>query len=545
MNKVNYIIYTLAFLLSAGSVAAQVDSMVVDSTALDTLRMADGINVDEVTVLKEFDAKLIDASSIDYEPDLPASVERTAKYQYDITVVPLELEYPDPVIKPYAMPTDPPHDVFKYHLEGGYGNMKNPSARLGVQHSFADRLDINFYGAFDGLDNSDEVSNQKFNDAKAGLALDFYKFDNHVLDLDLGGNWRQQNYYSSTQDSVQNVDVLVLRPTIGIRNIVANNGFRYRASIGSSIGIVDDRSAETGLSLDSEVWRDMGRDSRLGLELHGVVNDYLQGDGRDQGALLRGRLAYELRRSAYWFKVGAAGVYSEEEIVPWPSAEVGVNISNGRFQALAGAALEAKDNMVSSMSREVAYVDEVLDSWKPSVFRKLYAGLRGNLGLVSYDGRVTYSQVDNYLMWDFYDGDKVKPIYDDGIVVEIAGSAEAKVREWVAVGGRVRQQIVDLDTEDDILGVPLFELGAYGQFRFWDGKLSVRPELMLRSAAATRDGEAEGNEQVDLSVEARYGIGRHSGVYVRVLNVLDQSYRRFPLNNGVGLHGQAGAWLRF
>ena len=78
-------------------VAAQVDST--------------KIQLNQVEVIKTFEANLEDAKKVQIKSVLPVQKEFNPQYSYDISIVPIELKYHDPQIKPLAMTPDGPFKV--------------------------------------------------------------------------------------------------------------------------------------------------------------------------------------------------------------------------------------------------------------------------------------------------------------------------------------------------------------------------------------------------------------------------------------------------
>jgi len=73
------------------------DTLITES---DTIITNTGvIEVDQVEVIKAFEAKLEDAKKISIQPKIKPIIPVEKTYDYNITIVPLSIEYPDPVIK--------------------------------------------------------------------------------------------------------------------------------------------------------------------------------------------------------------------------------------------------------------------------------------------------------------------------------------------------------------------------------------------------------------------------------------------------------------
>jgi hypothetical protein len=120
MTKYIYILFLLMPLM----VSSQVE---VDTVVTDSIKQ---IQVDQVEVLKAFNATLQTATQFSLKPELKQPEKVSHSYHYTVTIVPLELEYPDPVMRPLAMKEDPPFEVKKLYAKLGYGSIKNPYADI-------------------------------------------------------------------------------------------------------------------------------------------------------------------------------------------------------------------------------------------------------------------------------------------------------------------------------------------------------------------------------------------------------------------------------
>ncbi|MBK8886386.1 MAG: hypothetical protein IPN46_07450 [Saprospiraceae bacterium] len=133
----------------------------VDSTKLD---------IKQVEVVKSFEANLEQANIVVVKPVSPAQKVFNPKYEYDISIVPLELKAPDPQIKPLAMNPDGPFLVKKGFFHAGYGIKKNPEILGGYHWSKKDNYDAGIVLNYQSLDNSANVPYQKYSDA----GIDFH-----------------------------------------------------------------------------------------------------------------------------------------------------------------------------------------------------------------------------------------------------------------------------------------------------------------------------------------------------------------------------------
>ncbi len=102
------------------------------------------IQLNQVEVIKTFEAILEDAKKIQIKSVLPVQKEFKPQYKYDISIVPIELKYPDPQIKPLAMNADATFKVNKGFIYAGYGLRKNPEVMAGYHTSKKDTYEAGF-----------------------------------------------------------------------------------------------------------------------------------------------------------------------------------------------------------------------------------------------------------------------------------------------------------------------------------------------------------------------------------------------------------------
>jgi len=190
-----YIYTTIITLLALGSQAQETVPLTTasDTSATDTLTELKKIEVDEVEVIKAFEVKLGEAKRIAVGPKLQKVTPVKKEYKYDITIVPADIEYPDPVIKPLAMNPDPQPHVDHFYAKLGYGTYKSPYADVSyynlVPELYSFTIDAHHYG----FDNSAEDINQKVQETELNLAGDYLLGENNIIGLDLNGSLSNRN----------------------------------------------------------------------------------------------------------------------------------------------------------------------------------------------------------------------------------------------------------------------------------------------------------------------------------------------------------------
>lgn len=557
--KANYthLLLTLAMALVTSIVTAQVLDTItsVDSLTLDSIPLLEGINVDDVEVIKAFSAKLSDAKSIKVKPVIPATPTRNAKYDYDVTIVPLELEYPDPVIKPYAMRPDPVEDQYRGFVEAGYGSVSNPHARAGYSVR-GDKVEIRAIAGYDALDTKTGLSNVQrmqrlYGDVAATVAIgDHHRYAGKVdagmetyavfdqrLNVPVGGPLEAVD---------RDINRVELSNAWGTKAPV--NGWRYNADFTTTYVEEDfnDRS-EIGGHLD--LYASKAHSDLVSYQFDGGLWAYNTSaedtDNQHMGGHLTPYLS--LHRDGWWADIGA-DVFLSDSTIFWPKFEVGLNIGNGNYQPYLGSQLITEVNSNHHILQYNQYADNAAP--RTTASRSIYLGIRGQISRLTYDATASYNQVVDHI---FYNPDTpllpaalMEATYLDANIVTIKAHAELQLLEHIAIGGSLRQRIFDMaDEEESPWGQPLFEMDAYSNIDLFDDRLLLRPTLHLASIATYDIPNNPANGLADLSVHADYKVGRQFSIYGQANNLLDNEYQRWADYPTVGINFAGGIKVKF
>ena len=124
--------------------------------ATDTI--PEGISVDEVQVVKAFEANLKKARNYDVKPEIPTIPVTHPNYKYKLTLTPIKIDYPEPQLRPLAMKPDDPFDVNRFYAKLGYGTIQNPW----VDISYSDvQKESHYFGIGAHYDAADQSKTSK------------------------------------------------------------------------------------------------------------------------------------------------------------------------------------------------------------------------------------------------------------------------------------------------------------------------------------------------------------------------------------------------
>lgn len=132
-----------------------------------------GLETEDITVVKDYEARIADAQKINVNPsindvDLPTPVLR-----YTVPSRLMELKYPPHEMKPYAMPKVKAMDYNDSYVKLGFGTQYSPLAELVYINREVENLEFGaFYKHFSSY--GQKVENQKFRDNDLGVFAKYY-----------------------------------------------------------------------------------------------------------------------------------------------------------------------------------------------------------------------------------------------------------------------------------------------------------------------------------------------------------------------------------
>ncbi len=116
----------------------------------------DTLGLEKVEVIKNFEVEIVEANKVKLKPQAPKINEIERVFNYNIGVVPLDIKYPDPIIRPFAMETDDGPDIYSFYAKLGYGNLNSPLIDAGYNFYLEDLYNFGIHAyhhaAEDSLD---------------------------------------------------------------------------------------------------------------------------------------------------------------------------------------------------------------------------------------------------------------------------------------------------------------------------------------------------------------------------------------------------------
>ena len=552
VNLLSLLVLTLLSLPSSVLRAQEGNTTTTTTIQQDTIDLPS----EQVEVIKEYEAQLAEAKRLNISPTLPKTNTIPKNYDYNVTIVPVEIEYPKPVIRPLAMKpgTVDPTNVAWARL--GYSTLKSPYFHGGYNFNSDDDFHVSAKYLHQGATDEKPIlrkfnRNQLIIDADYQLAdLEVYTqiegdlLNRYLYGIDTIGEFNRDDF----KRSVNNFSFVV-----GLRNTTINESdvhFDVSPFVSlTTINALDTKELNTGLNITSIKKVSDNNAFSLDLDL-----SYTSVNQDDVASNFTANLTpyFIFRLDALKMDLGVNYIYGAGANYIWPQVKIQYDISGERLGVMIGSDQKNMVNNYKNLSQINHFISPTLDSISNQVEQNIYAGANGNLfNALQYEAKVGYRQTKNMAL--FQDAFLGQPFDftlapQDVNAVFVEGYIGYQVFDWLKVDGRVSQQFFDTESPlNSVWYTPAFELDGGATLTDPNNKYRVRAMLSLASQADFLDFDivSQTNAQYELSIDAEYFFTDHIGVFLQANNLLNNEYERWNRYPRYGIHLIGGASVKF
>ncbi len=516
---------------------------------------------ESVDVIKQFNARLIDAERFVVPPILPAVDTSNRRQYYNILAKPLNVNYPAPKIRPLEWRSDPTTDIYKTYLQAGMGYPR--AFYFDGSHDFVTKDDLNIGVDFNhySADNSKNLENQRFGSTQINGNAVFKTDKGFSVGGNIGYKTNTLYFYGyndldddfPTQLSYDAKDVKQRFNTFYADAKVYNSeptvaDFNYSASV-NLYAMADNYAArETGfdLGLTGTKWFD--KKHPLSLTLQTDFTGYEDTTSQSlNNFFLKPNFGFHSDR--FRFKVGANIASHTDEFYIYPDLEASVNVVDNLITAFAGIEGGLQKNNFRNLTDYNPFLSSRIDI-RNSFYTNFYGGIKGEFKGVKYRGQVGFKNVDNLALF-VTNGDSIprfNVLYDTANIVTISGEISTQLFDNLGLIASVSQNVFDLKREERPWHLPSLTFNVGAVMSMLEKKLKIRGDLYLQNGVPVRSGGTESrnlNPLVDVSAGAEYQLTDNIGVFARVNNMLNNKRQRWQHYPVLGLNGLVGLTARF
>lgn len=534
---------------------------------------------EEVEVIKDFDARLIETEKVEIIPILPKTNNVSKTQTYTIPSRSLQVEYLPPKIRPLAMKRDELPKQYDGFFKLGYGVPSSPYAEASY-YTFKDNLNIG--GRFKHHSaNFKNIENQRFANNEAELKGAYYRDEGFAIGGNLGYTADQVHYYGYN-DNVNPVDSTgvtgvnreQVKQTFNTLKVGGSffNGERTQGDLNYKAGFnfynTRDNFAtkETGFEAHFGVTKWIADKHALNVGLKTDITSYKDGDRANADSLKQNLNNFYLtpnftyHADAFKIKIGANLVAVDGEFNFFPDIEASANVVGNKFTVFAGAEGSLQKNTLKSITDYNPFVKTFGSlQIRNTDYNHFYGGIRGAFGAFNYKGQAGFKTVKNLALYlnDYEDFittnagqvslNRLEVLYDDGNIFNVQGSLEAPLFKGFNLGGTVSVNAYDMDNQEKAWHLPATEFNVNATYKMLEEKLLLKGELFVANGVPyiTPEGNTDNlNALLDVSAGAEYILTDNFSAFLNINNLLDNnrerwnSYQTYGLNILVGIQGR-------
>jgi hypothetical protein len=268
--------------------------------------------------------------------------------------------------------------------------------------------------------------------------------------------------------------------------------------------------------------------------------------------------SFTFHGSAIKIKAGVNLASHNDEYLPFPEAEVVVNLTGNELAFYTGITGGLDKNTFRSLTTYNPYLntqfpDETLRNTK---YFNVYAGLKGNLKFLEYMVQGGYKPTNDLPLYFFRHIDDNLLIhdfdirYDDVNIINISASLKATILKNLALTGTLSQNIYDTNDEQKAWHLPALDVNFMAVYTTSDNKLKAKAQLNLQDGVTANDLGGVNrwtnlNALYDISLGGEYWFVKKFGAFLEVNNLLNNKRQRWIYYPTYGVNVLAGITARF
>ncbi len=510
---------------------------------------------EEVNVVKEFDARLLESKQILIPGVLPKDDSLYFEYQYEVETYKPELEYLPPVIRPIAAVTQEEPTPYNIWLKGGVGLPRALMIDGEATVINNEDLKLNAYAKHHSMNNSGKLENQKAALNSYGLEGTHFMQNETAVKANLGYDINSFRWYGENE----NVPVLDEFTALNRYNklhggVTVFNAFDtekkldYSATMDFYRFSNSNATRESGVDLLFSAGKLFDDNSKIFFDLDIELSTLRDTQTRKLNNFAFGG-GYRFSLDKARFNLGAQIASHNDKFYLFPRLEALYQITTPIF-LYAGAEGGLQRNNFLALGEYNPFITPIFGDINNNKYYNYYLGVKSKLNYFQLDASVGYQTNTNLALFrtGFENPRAFEVLYDTVRTTYLKGSITAEPTRGMTLLAFVQQNFFSLDQQVKAWGRPTFEAGVHSSYKMIDNKLLIRIQLDLLGNIhqLTFDGsEEKSNLLMDFSLGGNYFFTENIGVFVDLNNVLNNRFKRWYNTPTFGINVMAGATVRF
>ena len=519
---------------------------------------------DNVTVLKYFDAQLLDANKISIPPTLPALDTNTQRQNYVVPPHPSDIQYDAPKLRPLGMKSARKEEDYNGFVKLGGGVPNTLYGEGGYYFKSDEKFDGKVWLKHHRLNADKSVENQRFQKTQGLISSNIFLPNNLATQVDLGYTYDRVHFYGYNQDSLEftpertRQDYKILDLGARLYNSARNDAdlnFAVTPKFYLFNDFYSNRETQFSLGLSATKWFNEKHAFRVNIQ-----PDFTSFKDTVQQKLNNIYLqpSFTMHFDFLQLKIGANFVNNRDVFSIFPDAEVSVRVFGDGVQIFAGATGDLRKNTYRTLAEYNPFIQIRGTNLRNTRWENYYGGLKGDLGWLEYNLQGGYSKAsDLALHQTLFTAEGItrfRVVYDTVKIVNFQGTVKITPFPNLSIIGTLSQNIFDTETsgtpadEQAVWGLPEIEGNFSAIYTLLEGKASIKSSLHLADKIAflNEAGDFEKSKAlVDFSLGGTYNFTENIGAFLDINNILNNRRERWYRYPTIGTNFLVGIAARF
>ncbi len=542
-----YLLFALAFISLSQTAIAQKD-----------------LEGDNVTVVKTFDAQLLEANKINVPPILPALDTTVQKQNYFVPPHPSNIKYDPPKIRPLGVKAAPKEAYYNGFAKLGVGVPNAIYGEGGYYFKSKDKFDAKVWLKHHQMSADKAIENQKFQKTQAQITSNIYLPKNLAAQVDLGYTFDRVHFYGYDHDSLKlssdrtRQDYKILDAGVRLYNSKRNDA-DLNFSVAPKFYLMNDyysnKETHFEVGLSASKWFNEKHVLQINIRpdltsfddtiSQKLTNIYLQP-------------SFTLHFDFMQLRLGGNFVNNRDIFSIFPDVEATFRVWGDGIQAFAGLSGDLRKNTYRSLAEYDPYINIRGTKLKNTRWDNYYGGVKGSFSWLDYNVQLGYSKASDLALhqtsFSPVGFTQFRIIYDTVKIFNVQGSIKFTPMKDLTITGTLSQNIYDEATtgtdadQSAAWGLPEIEGNFGAVYTLLEGKANLKASFHTadRIAFLNEEGnKVKSTTLLDLSIGGSYYFTKNIGGFLDINNVLNNKRERWYRYPSVGVNFLVGIVARF
>jgi hypothetical protein len=523
---------------------------------------------DNVTVVKDFDARLLDANKVNVSPTLPPLDTTTKRQTYSVPPHPSNVKYDAPKLRPIGIKAGPKEQSYNGYAKLGAGAPTSLYGEGGYYFGATDKFDAKIWLKHHSLSANKAVENQKFSTTEGQINANIFLKNNLAVEGKVGYIYKKVHFYGYDHDTFSFADSRIQQQfkiiDVGARLYNSKrNDFDLNFSIAPNLYHLNDfySNKETGFDLGFSATKWFAEKHALRITIRPDFTSFTDTVTQKINNIYL-QPSFTLHTDFLQLKIGGNFVNNRDEFSIFPDATLTLRVWGDGIQVFAGATGDLRKNTYRSISSYNPFVEIRQTKLKNTRYDNYFGGLKGKIDWLDYNGQIGYAKASDLALYQTLfqtDGDgqpltRFYVLYDTVRIFNLQATVKLSPIKNLAITATLSQNVYDTKTtdtsEDQVAawGLPEMEGNFSAVYTLLEGKANLKANLYTADKISFRDEFGAAGKSgllYDLNLGGAYYFTKNIGAFLDINNLLNNKRERWYRYPTVGVNFLVGITARF